>query len=267
MEEASFQILIGGRFICTPRWGRDPIQDDFHRCYFVRTGEAWTTVGGEDVAMRAGRIYFIPGYQPIAQRCERRMTLTWLHFRAADLATETALTAQRRIMTWPASTWAFWKPVYRRLDELFAPAPPLRLRWQVQAMLRYMTAELVADQLDAARRANPSGLLERLRPAVAYMDNHFLDNPPLRDIARQVHLSPTYFHRCFSDLFHLSPHAYMLRRRMRLAQSLLEKGESSVSAAAHACGYPNVFYFSRSFKQFFGHTPRDVQRRLATPQP
>ncbi|MFW6060994.1 MAG: helix-turn-helix domain-containing protein [Phycisphaeraceae bacterium] len=253
MLQLPFELLVGGSYRCTPRWGsRAARLDDYHRLYLPRTGRAWIQRGEACLNLRPGRIYLIPGYQPITNGCEHRLNLEWLHFRAADLETELKLARLAEPVTWSARTWTNWRPVYRRMDELFAKPGASPLAAQVQAMLLDRLADLLSRPGAAART------LEQLRPALAYMDEHFRDDPPLAEVAAQVHLSPTHFHRRCRETLGMSPRRYMLRRRMELAQRLLRRGQMNVTEVAEACGYETVYHFSRAFKGFHGYPPRAV---------
>lgn len=126
---------------------------------------------------------------------------------------------------------------------------------RLQAMLMYFVLPLIEREL--AHRPQPRllGLLERISPAVWFMDEQFLANPSLERVAAVAHLSPSYFHRLFVDLYHSTPHDYMLGKRMRLARQRLSDG-ARVAEASQDAGYENVFYFSRIYKQHFGFSPR-----------
>ncbi|MEW9054080.1 MAG: helix-turn-helix domain-containing protein [Neobacillus sp.] len=50
----------------------------------------------------------------------------------------------------------------------------------------------------------------------------------------------------------------MREQRFDKAFSLLEDGEHNVSETAFAVGYTNVSHFSKTFKERFGITPRDL---------
>jgi AraC-like DNA-binding protein len=68
-------------------------------------------------------------------------------------------------------------------------------------------------------------------------------------------MAPAYFHRRFRSTFGLTPHEYMLRRRMDLARHLLGDPALRVAEVAEAVGYDNPFYFSRVFRRHFGFPP------------
>lgn len=256
------EIVTGGRFVCTPAWGVEAtVVADVHRCYFPRRGEAQVRAGDRWWTLRPGRVYLIPGGQRVGHRCARRMELDWVHFRMAAPDAEAALRRVRGVVSWPASRWRPWRGVYEQMRHVVVHRPR-RLTDQLQAMLLHHVSAMVGDALDAAPAGGDDR--ERLTDAVRYMDEHYLANPPLAAVAAAAHLSPVYFHRRFVRWLGVTPHAYMLRRRMDAARAALEGG-ASVKAAADAAGYGSVFYFSRVFRRYFGVTASAARRGGARP--
>jgi AraC-like DNA-binding protein len=255
-----FELVAGGQTRCDSSWRlAEPVFSDAHRLYFVSHGSASIRTGRQTTALRGGRAYFIPGLCLLQYRCERQMTLHWLHVRARDAATDLSLGQVSRPVSWPLSKLRFWSPVWRKIaPAIEAPAQAPQAYAQVQAMVIYLVAQVLGERGEAA--APQATRLGRLAPALRWMDEHFRRNPSLAELAALVHRCPAHFHREFRRALGVSPFAYMLRLRMRLARDLLESGDANVTEAARQCGYPNVFYFSRVFRQYYHVAPSQVRR-------
>ncbi|MHB1156893.1 MAG: helix-turn-helix transcriptional regulator [Phycisphaerales bacterium] len=267
MAAYPFVLLTGGKHVCTPAWSRRIARaEHFHRLYFPSSGRAVIERGLETCDLQPSMIYLIPSHMRIAYRCEKRMALDWLHLRLDNLEQDVLLAESEHIFHWPARQWAYWRGVYRKMDDLIA-RPSETLLAATQAMLMDKVGRLVAQLREDRRRADPRGLAEQLRPAITFMDARFVDNPPLSQIASTVHLSPTHFHRLFRRKFGLTPHDYMLRKRMSMAATLLQGGRCRVGEAAGKCGYDDLYYFSRVFRQYFGRTAQQVRHGLPPTSP
>ena len=96
--------------------------------------------------------------------------------------------------------------------------------------------------------------LERLMKAKAFMDQQFLENPGIRQVARHCALSEYHFYRSFKQAFGITPYRYMLNRRLEYAKSLLEK-KMPVREIAKHCGFADIFTFSKAFKRVFSIAP------------
>jgi len=260
MDLRTATLITGGFYTCTPAWNSKGRQyADSHRLYFPRAGRAEFSSGEHTWTLAPGYVYLLPGYQMIQYRCAQKLTLDWLHFRPESLELDLALMQLGPGLRWPARQWAFWKPTYTRLQELFA-ARPAALECQTQAMLLWASAAVLAHPGRAAGTgaANAQAVLG-LKPALEFMDRHFERNPALAEIATSVHLSPVYFHRRFTQALRLTPHEYLARKRMQRAWELLRAEGASVKEAAQRLNFASPFYFSRAFKKFFGTAPIDVR--------
>ena len=73
--------------------------------------------------------------------------------------------------------------------------------------------------------------------------------------AEKLGLSPVHFRRLFRQEFSAPGHQYLLRARLDLAARLLRLTEQPVKNVAEACGIPDIFYFTRLFRQRLGTSP------------
>ena len=81
-----------------------------------------------------------------------------------------------------------------------------------------------------------------------------------RDLAREVGLSHDYFTRLFTNSFGMSPRSWLHQERLNQAVTLLESTQETISDIAVACGYPDVFPFSKQFKKRFGVSPSNFRK-------
>ena len=86
-------------------------------------------------------------------------------------------------------------------------------------------------------------------------DNLALDFS-LPTLAERVHLSPNYFVRKFRGRVGVSPMKYIANARLEKAKSLLSGTDMRVSEIMERVGLYDAAYFSRSFKELTGYSPR-----------
>ncbi|MBL8994696.1 MAG: helix-turn-helix transcriptional regulator, partial [Spirochaetia bacterium] len=212
-----FELLVGGRTLCRPEWSRpEGNYEDYHKLYIPRKGSAELWDAGGRTKLRPGRVYFIPGYRKIHNRCQKLFDVDWFHFRAADPHADAALGRMKKIVSWPASQWAFFKPAHQAID-LYFKEKSQELFARLQAMLLWSFAPLIARENRRASNAKDGAGWRLIQPALVFMNDHFLEKLSLASIAARSGLHPVYFHRLFSRLLHISPLDYLIRERMRLA--------------------------------------------------
>jgi len=79
------------------------------------------------------------------------------------------------------------------------------------------------------------------------------------DLAAEARMSPGHFSRAFSITFGMSPHAFVMRSRIKHAQHLMCATKSDMAEVAAACGLCDHAHFSRLFRRFVG-TPPSIWR-------
>lgn len=94
-------------------------------------------------------------------------------------------------------------------------------------------------------------------------DAHFAEPLGVDEMAAAAGLSRAHFSREFRRAFSVSPHAYLLRRRLERAAALLRNTDNSVAEVCLAVGLQGIGSFTTSFKRAFGKTP--TQYRASFP--
>jgi AraC family transcriptional regulator len=107
------------------------------------------------------------------------------------------------------------------------------------------------------------GTLEgrRLARVLAFIDAQLDHDLTLEELARQACLSPFHFARSFKAAMGVSPHRYLLQRRLDHAKALLKAGAVPMTDIALTCGFSSPAHFASSFKRATGVTP-SLFRRL-----
>jgi len=107
-----------------------------------------------------------------------------------------------------------------------------------------------------AERAVRSGLpASRLRRISEHVDRQLEAPLSLRELARVANLSVFHFARSFKESTGLSPHQYVLRRRVERAKQLLGGTALNLAEIALRCGFSNPSHFTQAFHQICGVTP------------
>jgi AraC family transcriptional regulator len=90
----------------------------------------------------------------------------------------------------------------------------------------------------AARRR----VLERIEVALH-------DRVDLSDLADAACLSPFHFARMFKQSFGVSPHAWVMQRRLERARRLLATGPSDLDDVARRCGYAHLSHLNAALRR------------------
>jgi AraC family transcriptional regulator len=94
-----------------------------------------------------------------------------------------------------------------------------------------------------------------MRQVTDYIHDHLSEKLSLSALSGLVGMSPYYFARRFKQTTGLSPHQYILVRRIGQAKHLLLRGES-LAQITEQLGFADQSHLSRSFKRITGLSPR-----------
>lgn len=115
-----------------------------------------------------------------------------------------------------------------------------------------------------ARAAGPARLgLDRAR---AHIDAHLSEPLHLEELAAIAGMSLFHFCRVFRQSLGVTPHQYILSRRIELARRLLwasridDAGATNMLDIALACGFNSASHFAAQFRRHTGLTPRQWVR-------
>lgn len=119
-----------------------------------------------------------------------------------------------------------------------------------------------SDYLLTKNTPQDKSLRRALQDAKEYIEKNYSDTVTLEDIARHCHLSPIYLHKIFKEAFGISPHDYLMNKRLDTAKNLLLASNYSMVEIALMCGFTSQSYFSYVFKKHIGDTPNRFKARL-----
>ena len=92
--------------------------------------------------------------------------------------------------------------------------------------------------------------------AIAQIRRRFRESLVVAELARDVGMSVSVFHRQFKAVTASSPLQYQKDLRLLEARRMLRTGSVSVSAVAYEVGYESPNQFSREYARKFGRPPK-----------
>ncbi len=100
----------------------------------------------------------------------------------------------------------------------------------------------------------------RLLSSINLMSEHIEAPLSQAELAREVGLSTRQIERLFLKYLNCTPSRYYLDMRLNRARALLQQTCMSVTNVALATGFVSASHFSKSYRQHFGHAPRETKR-------
>lgn len=129
-----------------------------------------------------------------------------------------------------------------------------------QAFAGYLAREAPRFAITGEERQHPSLEQARLARVLEAIDADLQGDLSLSSLAKVACLSPFHFSRAFKAATGLSPHTFVLRRRIERAQDLLMSSELAIASIAYAVGFSSQSHLNNAFKRETGFTPGAYRR-------
>lgn len=94
----------------------------------------------------------------------------------------------------------------------------------------------------------------------AVIQKNLFEDLSLEDLAFLTGMSLSSFKRRFSSTFGTTPNKYITSKRLEKAQTLLSTSDLRISEIAYDCGFSDVGYFSKIFRNYYHITPSDFRK-------
>ena len=127
-------------------------------------------------------------------------------------------------------------------------------------LLSIMNQNDVMIPVEQTVSANEQQKIERYKILTSYMEKHLAEDITLKDLASLIATNPQYLCRFFKEISGISPIQYLINRRIDMAAAMLLETDKSILAISMDCGFENVSYFIRKFKQKKGITPGEYRK-------
>lgn len=106
---------------------------------------------------------------------------------------------------------------------------------------------------------SPSGIM----PALDYIENNYMQQFSIEDLADMCHWSPTHFRRVFHEMMGISPLDYLINTRVMKSCSLLCNSSQSILEISGMVGFQSVSSYNRHFSEIMQESPREYRKRSA----
>jgi AraC family transcriptional regulator len=125
----------------------------------------------------------------------------------------------------------------------------------VQLLRSHRQTDQKIRLIKATRLSTKKELFERLEAARQVLDEEFDQPLKVAKVASLAALSEFHFFRSFKSVYGLSPHQYILQKKLERSAQLMEEGKLSFTEIAYEVGFNDIHAFSKFFRQRYGTAP------------
>jgi len=159
-----------------------------------------------------------------------------------------------------SQTGALIREIYQEMNEKqvgYELAVSARIKNILLLLLRHDTGKLLHYQ--------DYQLLERLRPAMDYIDARLSEKLSVSELSALMNMSYTHFIKTFKKAVGMSFTEFVVQQRIKKAEQMLLTGRHSIAEVAESVGMSNLGHFYDSFRQYNGCSPKQFKDRLREP--
>lgn len=102
---------------------------------------------------------------------------------------------------------------------------------------------------------------ERIERAKQFIEEHYNEPFRLEEVAAAVHMSPSRLSALFKQYTGISILSWRDERRLIQAARLLRSSDQPIAEIGTRVGFSDATYFSRTFRQHIGYSPRQYRQR------
>lgn len=128
---------------------------------------------------------------------------------------------------------------------------------------------LLCSNLPAGTQAHDGRSLrssERIKEMLQFIHDNYMEELSAAQIARSAAVSESECLRCFRSAIGTTPIRYVKQYRIQKASQLLTSTRERICDIAARCGFQDMSYFTKTFRELKGCTPREYRNRH-TPVP
>ncbi|GMQ49503.1 AraC family transcriptional regulator [Vibrio sp. 10N] len=170
----------------------------------------------------------------------------------------------------------------QRINELSKSKTYFQLDIQIQKLIQMLVAEMKSspDDLLLSRACNDTvvALLQRhiselktslrdsrfdLEQIDRYIEQHLAHKISVAQLAGSVFLGESQFHMLFKEQLGITPHQYVLNKRVDAAKRLIEQGNLNLGQIAEFTGFSGQSTFTHAFSRLQGVSPSQYRKRFS----
>lgn len=239
------------------------------RLIYVISGDVVITAGGESLGhLGAGTMVYIPAGTPYKMKAQY-ISLVVLSFdlfgeaarSGAVLSSEFDRSLLSDIDASPFDKVRLLKGMESERDELERMCEVYTAG--EGAYLAELSARVKLMLLRVAEACDENALPSRMTVALGeYIRENIGDEISNTEVAATFGYHPFYISNVLKNAKGQTLRQYIISYRLKMAKSMLECTAKSVAEIAEECGFSDASYFTKTFRQTFGETPKDYRNRF-----
>lgn len=104
----------------------------------------------------------------------------------------------------------------------------------------------------------------RIKKMLIYIHEHYFEEITIENISKSISVSPSECLRCFHNTIGTTPIQYVKQYRIQKSIDLLDNSHMKVSEIGYECGFQEMSYFAKAFRDIKGCTPSEYRKTTSS---
>lgn len=152
--------------------------------------------------------------------------------------------------------------IHRICNYFTQPMDGISRKLLIENTLQELVILMMQTKARTILSSNRGSDMSSLEYVIDYIMGHIHQDILVDDLADKACMSKPTFYRYFKKIIGMSPADFINTKRMQFAKQLLVRDFKAVGDVGCAVGYNNTSHFIRSFKKYYGFTPKQYQKHI-----
>jgi AraC-like DNA-binding protein len=243
--------------IYQPEWQIRPHSVDHYDITYITSGKAKYTIDGTDYELNQGDLLYL-------QSGAKKTAVTYPDSQMHCFTTSFDSLYSDSTVQPPAFPLVNHIGIRRDIVDMFKE---MTISWSQQKqgyiirtrallmLILHHLAEILTQKTDRTTSDH------RINKVIRTIASHYADKITVKGLADDVHLDEAYLGHLFKKETGMTVHQHLKQVRVQNAEALLQSGNYKVQEVAELCGFSDVFYFYKSFRELRGFPPSKYMSR------
>ncbi len=255
--ETFFYPMQTGHFIYEPGYHQLRNSFDSFLLMYIQSGELSVNFDDRTEVVTANHFVLLDCYRRHGYRTSKGWECIWCHFDGPMARAYYQLVTSHlgNIFSIPDPY-----PVLNtmmKIYNIFAFNEPIKEPMLSKQLSDILTTMLLYTPLNM-NSVNHTNVIEEM---VSYINEHFMDDITVGELAERAVLSPYHFIRIFKKETGFTPHEYLVNTRISNAKYLLKTTRYTIKDICFSTGFSCESVFCTSFKKNVGVTPAEYRNK------
>lgn len=220
-----------------------------HQLIYKLSGEVFTHFNQNVFHIRPGMVYIIPKFEDLDYSIERTIPGDCI-----DVFFDTDISLGENLILLDFEQDSKMQSLFQKIYQLWMTKPT---GYYVKCMS--MVYEILYEMSAKSEKYSPKSKYRMIEKGIEYLHEHLYGGIDYTKPSEICGISYTYFKKLFIEKFGMPPVQYVNHMRLERSAELLLTNKYSIGEIAKMCGFENVYYFSKKFKEKYQFSPTAYQ--------